>query len=64
MFTTPYWLLLGVAGTGLIGFGLLVLLERERWDRFRRAVAEWWKEVEEAPVEPLGGPPRAHGRQP
>lgn len=62
LFTTPYWLLLGIAGTALIGFGLLVLLERERWDRFRQGVVRWWQSVEEAPIEPLGGP-RAPGGQ-
>ena len=45
LFSTPYWLLLGVGGTALIGFGLLVLLERERWDRFRHRVVEWWQET-------------------
>ena len=62
LFTTPYWLLLGIAGTALIGFGLVVLLERERWDRFRHGVVRWWRSVEGAPVEPLGGP-RAPGGQ-
>lgn len=45
LFSTPYWLLLGLGGTALIGFGLLVLLERERWDRFRRRVVEWWQQT-------------------
>ncbi|MBE0611916.1 MAG: hypothetical protein IH609_21230, partial [Dehalococcoidia bacterium] len=64
LFTTPYWLLLGIGGTALIGFGLLVLLERERWDRFRHNVARWWRSVEEAPVEPLGGPRPPQGQHP
>lgn len=64
LFTTPYWLLLGIGGTALIGFGLLVLLERERWDRFRHAVVRWWTAVEEAPVEPLGGPRPPEGQRP
>jgi hypothetical protein len=62
LFTTPYWLLLGIAGTALIGFGLLVLLERERWDRFRHTVVRWWSSVEEAPVEPLGEPRSPQGQ--
>jgi hypothetical protein len=64
LFTTPYWLLLGIGGTALIGFGLLVLLERERWDRFRHGVARWWVAVEEGPVEPLGGPRPSQGQHP
>ena len=59
LFSTPYWLLLGGAGTILLGFGFLVLLERERWDRFRHRVAHWWRDVEEAPREPLSGPDSA-----
>ncbi|MFN8618994.1 MAG: hypothetical protein U0837_18075 [Dehalococcoidia bacterium] len=35
-------MLLGIGGTALIGFGVLVLLERERWDRFRHRVVAWW----------------------
>lgn len=64
LFTTPYWLLLGIGGTALIGFGLLVLLERERWDRFRHNVVRWWRSVEETPVEPLGEPPAPQGQHP
>lgn len=45
LFSTPYWLLLGIGGTALIGFGVLVLLERERWDRFRHRVVNWWEET-------------------
>jgi hypothetical protein len=45
LFSTPYWLLLGIGGTALIGFGVLVLLERERWDRFRHRVVAWWEET-------------------
>jgi len=44
-------LLLGIGGTALIGFGVLVLLERERWDRFRHRVVAWWEETA------LKGPP-------
>ena len=42
---TPYWLLFGIGGTAVIGFGLLLLLERERWDRLRVRVVEWWQET-------------------
>ena len=45
LFSTPYWLLLGIGGTALIGFGVLVLLERERWDRFRHRVVAWWEDT-------------------
>jgi hypothetical protein len=56
--SAPYWLLLGVAGTMLIAFGLLVLLERERWDQFRRDVVEWWNEAQP------GGHGGPHGGRP
>ncbi len=55
MVSVPYWLLLGVAGTALLGFGMLVLLERERWDRFRAAVIRWWSEAT-LPGGPLSPP--------
>ncbi len=29
----PYWLTLGVAGMGLLGLGLLLLFQREWWER-------------------------------
>ncbi len=48
LFSTPYWLLLGLAGTALLGIGFLVLLERERWDRLRRRVMAWWSAAEAA----------------
>jgi len=54
LFSTPYWLLFGLAGTALLVFGFLVLLERERWDRFRHRVVEWWLDVESAPLGPTG----------
>ena len=38
----PYWLTLGAVGTALLGVGLLLLLQRERWDEARRSVARWW----------------------
>jgi hypothetical protein len=61
LFSTPYWLLFGLAGTALLAFGFLVLLERERWDRFRHRVVRWWLEVESAPLDPPaeGEPPAA-----
>ena len=46
LFSTPYWLLLGIAGTLLLALGVLILLERERWDRFRVNVVDWWKEAQ------------------
>jgi hypothetical protein len=40
----PYWLMLGAVGTALLAVGLLLLMQRERWDRFRLRVARWWLE--------------------
>ena len=40
--TVPYWALLAGAGTLLIGGGLLLLFEREAWDRFRQDARDWW----------------------
>jgi hypothetical protein len=42
--TAPYWLLLGIVGTVLLALGMLVLLQRQRWDNFRHAVVRWWDE--------------------
>jgi hypothetical protein len=47
----PYWLTLGIIGTGLLMVGLLLLLERERWDRARGRIGRWWIEA----------PARSHG---
>ncbi len=41
-FAVPYWAILGVAGTALIGAGLLILSQRAAWDRFRIGVVNWW----------------------
>ncbi|MFN0145140.1 MAG: hypothetical protein ACKVT1_01405 [Dehalococcoidia bacterium] len=49
----PYWLLLGLLGTALLGFGMLLLFQREAWDRLRHRIARWW--IEAPPAEP-GGP--------
>ena len=38
----PYWLTLGLVGMALLGFGVLLLLERDRWDRARERVRRWW----------------------
>ncbi len=40
----PYWLLLGALGTVLLSFGMVVLLARERWDKARERVADWWNQ--------------------
>ena len=45
----PGWLVLGSAGTALLGAGLLLLLQRERWERLRHRVGRWWLSV---PVQP------------
>ena len=49
LFTTPYWLLLGLAGMALLGIGVLILERREQWDRFRLRVVEWWREAQKPP---------------
>lgn len=38
----PYWVTLGLLGIALLGFGLLLLLERERWERARARLGRWW----------------------
>ncbi len=40
----PYWLLLGLAGTALIAIAVVLLAQRERWDRFKDHCARWWIE--------------------
>jgi hypothetical protein len=40
----PYWLILGVAGMMLLAIGMVLLLERERWDRARMRIDRWWGE--------------------
>ena len=39
----PYWLTLSVAGFLLMGVGVLLLLERERWERVRSRTGQWWE---------------------
>jgi hypothetical protein len=58
LFSTPYWLLLGIAGTALLAVGIVILLERERWDRLRAAVVAWWLE---ASVPRAGSSGRSNG---
>jgi hypothetical protein len=43
--TLPYWLILGLVGTGLLAMGFVLLLKREAWDRLRRRSARWWQDV-------------------
>ena len=45
--SVPYWLTLGLAGMALLGFGMLLLLERDRWDRIRARVRRWWTDDHE-----------------
>jgi hypothetical protein len=45
----PYWLMLGVAGLLLLGVGVLMLLERDWWDRSRAHMVRWWLEGEAEP---------------
>lgn len=54
--SVPYWLLLGIAGTALLSLGVLVLLQRERWNRFRERAVEWWSTAYERPAGHGGTP--------
>ncbi len=38
----PYWLTLGLAGLLLLTGGVLLLLQRERWERVRSRATAWW----------------------
>ena len=54
----PYWLTLGLVGMALLGGGMLLLLQRERWERARRRIGRWWLETPEgwaSPPDPLPG---------
>ena len=39
----PYWLTLSVAGFLLLGVGVLLLFQRERWERVRSESMQWWE---------------------
>ena len=39
----PYWLTLSVAGFLLLGVGVLLLLQREQWERVRSRTGRWWE---------------------
>ncbi len=45
----PYWLVLGAVGMVLLGGGLLLLSQRERWDALRRSAGRWWLETPASP---------------
>ena len=54
----PYWLTLGLVGMALLGVGMLLLLQRERWERARRRIGRWWLETPAgwaSPPDPLPG---------
>jgi hypothetical protein len=53
----PYWVVLGVAGLALLGVGVLMLLERDWWDRTKARIAHWWLEAQFP-----GGGMAPHGR--
>ncbi len=38
----PYWVTLGLLGTGLLGLGVLLLSARDWWDRRKDQLAAWW----------------------
>jgi hypothetical protein len=42
----PYWAALGVAGLALLGVGVLMLLERDWWDRTKDRIGRWWADAE------------------
>jgi hypothetical protein len=48
----PFWLILGLVGTGLLGFGTFILLQRERWDAWRASARSWWLRTTGAPELP------------
>ena len=39
----PYWLTLSMAGFLLLGVGVLLLLQREQWERVRSKTGQWWE---------------------
>ncbi len=39
----PYWVMLAVAGFVLLAIGLMVLLQRDWWDRTRLRLQTWWR---------------------
>jgi hypothetical protein len=41
---TPYWVWIGLAGILLLTAGVLMLLERDWWDRARGHLSHWWLE--------------------
>lgn len=41
--TLPYWLTLGIAGMVLLTLGLLLLFQREWWERAITTLGEWWR---------------------
>lgn len=58
----PNWIIVLIAGMGLLAVGFGILLGRERWSRWQDAVLAWWEELNAA--EPGGGAPRGlHGQQ-
>jgi hypothetical protein len=50
----PGWLVLGIVGMALLGFGMLLLGTRDRWDRALDRLTRWWQD---APAEPNGHRP-------
>jgi hypothetical protein len=38
----PAWATIGLVGLALLGIGVLLLLERDWWDRTRLRLAHWW----------------------
>jgi hypothetical protein len=41
----PNWIVVAVCGIGLLGAGLGILLGRDRWDRWQRAIVDLWAEA-------------------
>ncbi|MBF6598923.1 MAG: hypothetical protein IVW36_00240 [Dehalococcoidia bacterium] len=38
----PNWIVVLIAGMALLGVGMAILLGRERWERWQRALRSWW----------------------
>lgn len=54
--TVPYWVTLGLLGTLLLAGGLMVLLNAERWSRFRNRLVRWWQLAGDDGAGPIGPP--------
>jgi hypothetical protein len=44
----PNWIVVMIAGVALLGIGTLILIGRDRWDRWEAALVKWWADDAEA----------------